>query len=134
MGKTLDYISAHVAAVKSLAGYGLTSESAEEIVSRMEDNQPEEWTRTLDRVANGEAKRVRLFVVWNDIRDFSTFLYSGDQDSTVAYLFRSLAEVSSGAFVDTDPAAGAGPTEIEGYNEIACFDIGRELRAVLREV
>jgi hypothetical protein len=126
----LNYIDAHVAAVKALCGYGITAISAEEIVSSVEESQPDEWTRTLDRVANGDAKRVRLFVVWNDIRNFKTFLYSGDQDSTVAHLFRSLGEVASGGWAGD--AGYSAQAEIEGHNEVVCFDIGRELNAAIR--
>lgn len=129
----MDTLKAHMAAVRSLTGYGVTAVSANEIISRMEDTQPDEWARTLQRCANGEANRVRLFVVWNDVRDFTTFLYSGDQDSTVAYLFRTLAEVQSGELVSEDAdLSDATPAEVEGYNKVACFDIGKELIAAVR--
>ena len=121
-----------MAVVRSLAGYGLTAVSAEEIATRMEAHQPQEWERTLQRVAAGEAKRVCLFVVWNDVRDFTTFLYSGNQEATIAHLFRALAEVASGEQAAENGTVGLNANaDIEGWNQVACFDIGRALSAAV---
>lgn len=129
----MDLLKAHMAASKSLAGYGLSAVTAEEVIARTEDHQPEEWRRTLQRCAIGEANHVYLFVVWNEVHDFTTFLYSGNQDSTVAYLFRTLGEVASGELVaDSADAVEFLLAEVEGYNKVACFDIGKELCAAVR--
>jgi hypothetical protein len=128
----LDSLKAQMAAMRSLVAYGLAVASAEEIVARMVEHQPDEWERTLQRCAREETSRIRLFVVWNDIRDFTTFLYSGDKEETVAYLFRTLGEVTSGAFVNDIGSIADTTTEVEGYNKVSCFDIGREVCAAVR--
>lgn len=129
----MDQTKVQSAAVKSLTGYGLTAVTAAEIIARIVLSQPQEWTRTLDRCATGEAGRVYLFVIWNDVHDFTTFLYSGNQDSTVAYLFKALGEVASGEWVaeNADPS-DATPAGVEAYNKVACFDIGKELVAAVK--
>jgi hypothetical protein len=137
--QTLDYHIAHNAAVKALAGHGITPIIAEGIVSQMEHLQYDEWTRTLERVAAGESKHVRLFVAWDDVKSFRTFIYSGDKDSTVAAMFRAWGErqlvdqVSVGAWGDKDVNADSFAVEL-GETEVvpvACFDLGRGLSDAL---
>jgi hypothetical protein len=126
--------TARVAAVRGLMAYGINERMADSIIQRMIANQPEEWDKTIQRVIAGEAKRVRVFAIWNDVSNLNTFLYSGDKESTVAFLFRTLGEVSSGELVpdDVDPV-DATVHEVEGYNRIACFDIGVDIRTAVRD-